>query len=184
MPSLDGAHPLDFCRAPPRSSGLVTRDSEDEAVGDLTHVSLPAAGLTCPLRADAQTQRCSVCTVSTINEALGVSVWTSGSFKVGVASVEAEGCQAGTGMQLSLRSNPLLVQERAPLRAGPGCAPARTFHLHHQPQLSATTPTSSKPLTCLLPGLPRPLLSSQLPLHTRPALQGQPQPLPHTPLTI
>lgn len=119
-----------------------------------------------------------------MNEALGVSVWTSGSFKAAVTSIEAEGCQARTGMWLSLRGDPLLVQKQTLLSAGSGCAPAHTFHLYHQPQLSAATPASSKPITYLLPGLPPPLLASQLPLHTRPSLQGQPQPGPHTPLTI
>lgn len=91
-----------------------------------------------------------------MNEALGVLVWTSGSFKGGVTSVEAEGCQAGTGMRLFLRSNPLLVQKRAPLRAGSECAPAHTFHFHHQAQLSVSTPPPPSQLhvSCLVSHIP------------------------------
>ena len=129
--------------APPWSLGLVTGDSEDEA-SLVPFVQMPRPrGVQC--------EQCSLWT-----RLLGVSVWTSGSFKVGVTSTEAEGCQAGTGMWLSVHSHPswfrsellTVLGQRVPLPTPP------TSTINPSARPPPLLPPSQLHVSCLVSHVP------------------------------
>lgn len=154
--------------APPWSLGLVTGDSEDEA-------SL-VPFMQMPRPRGVQCEQCSLRT-----RLLGVSVWTLGSFKVGVTSAEAEGCQAGTETWLSCTATPPGSEANSslcwvrgcpcphlpplPSTPAPGCHPRLLQANYTSPAWSPTSP---------------PVLPAPSPHQASPARSAS-APAPHSP---